>query len=147
QLDAGLPIACSGGVAGSAADAFSRTVSNGWGTSDQGGGWATAGGLSSDYAVNGSAATIALTSPNVARATYLPTSWKDTDFLYRMSFDRKPVGSMRVIGYGLARYDPSTGAFYALRASLVFDGTMHLDATKKLALGAETVVGTDTNLG
>jgi hypothetical protein len=147
QLDGGPTVTCSGGVAGSAGDAFGRTISDGWGTADQGGSWTTTGGAASEFAVNGSAATMSLTTANVARLAYLPNSWGDTDFLFRVSFDRKPVGSMRVIGYGLARYDPASGAFYAVRASLVWDGSVRLDATKKPSVGVEASVGTESNLG
>lgn len=147
QLDSGTLVACSGGTSGTTIDGFGRTVSNGWGTADQGGAWAISGGSASDFAVNGSAATIAVTSTNVPRQAYLPGSWTDTDFLFRVSFDRKPVSSMRVMGYGMARYDSASGAFYALRASLVWDGSMRIDSTKKPALGPEVIEGTEANLG
>ena len=147
QMDSGPAVSCTGGTGSTASDAFTRTVSNGWGAATQGGTWVVTGGSTSDYAVNGSTGTMNLTSANVARLAYLPSNWGDTDFLFRISYDRKPVGSMRVIGYGVARYDVSTGSFYALRASLVWDGTMRLDATKKPALGPEVVVGAESNLG
>jgi hypothetical protein len=89
-----------------------------------------------------------MTTANVARVTYLANStWTDTDFLFRVSFDRKPVNTMRVIAYGIARYDVATGAFYAVRASLVWDGTIRLDATKKPTVGVEAPIGTESNLG
>jgi hypothetical protein len=88
-----------------------------------------------------------LTTANVARLAYLPEPWADTDFLFRVSFDRKPVGSMRVIGYGIARYAVSSGAFYAVRVSLVWDGTIRLDATKKPSVGIEAPMGPEANLG
>jgi hypothetical protein len=69
-----------------AADAFTRTVSNGWGSTTDGWAWTTTGGAAADFAVSGTAATMAHT----ARATRhdaslqaLPTG--DVDVTYSVS--------------------------------------------------------------
>ncbi len=59
-------------VANAAADAFGRTVSNGWGTADIGGAWTATGGSASDYSVASSLGKHTLTSVNVQRETTLP---------------------------------------------------------------------------
>lgn len=52
-------------------DAFARTVSNGWGTSDGGFAWAIENSTSSQHAVNGSSATHSITSTNSFVVSYL----------------------------------------------------------------------------
>src|SRR5436309_14905009 len=146
-MDSQPAIACgAGGPGGTSTDTFSRSVINGWGTADTGGAWLTSGGFSSDYAVNGSVGTMLLPAANLARMTYLPSSWLDSDSLVRVKFDRKPA-TQRVNAYVVGRYDSVTGGFYAIRTSLVYDGTMKLTATKKPGTGAEASVGTEANLG
>jgi hypothetical protein len=54
-----------------AADTFTRTVANGWGTSDTGQVWTTSGGVAGDYAVATGTGNHTQTSTNVARKTVL----------------------------------------------------------------------------
>lgn len=64
-------------AAGVANDTFTRTVSNGWGTSTSGHVWSTNLGVASDYAVSATFGTISLNAVNSARETYMGTaSWK-----------------------------------------------------------------------
>lgn len=62
-----------------ATDAFSRSVSSGLGTDDQGALYTTAGGSASDYSVNGSAASFSMTSLSVARRAGLGLSALNSD--------------------------------------------------------------------
>jgi hypothetical protein len=87
-----------------------------------------------------------LSTANVARLSYLSSSLLDSDYLVRFMLDRKPPTS-RVNAYVVGRYDPSTGGFYALRAAMVYDGTMRLQSTKKPGAVLETAIGTEANLG
>jgi len=66
-----------------AADSFTRTVSNGWGSTNEGWAWTTSGGSASDYAVNGSAGTMThsnRTTPHFASLQALSTSDVDVSF-------------------------------------------------------------------
>jgi glycosyl hydrolase family 26 len=147
QLDSSPPVPCGPGSPGdSAADTFSRTLTDSWGSTDPGGAWKVpADNLVSDFDVTGSAGTMVLSSTNVARLAYLGTLRQDADELFRFSVDKKPTSS-RVIAYALSRYDSSSGAFYALRASLVWDGSIRIDSSKKPTTGPEVVQGTEVTL-
>jgi hypothetical protein len=143
QLDA-LPAApCGPGVpGGSTSDSFSRSVTDAWGTSDSGQTWKfPADSPQTDFDVAG-AGTVALAASNAPRLAYIGQQWQDSEVLFRFSVDKKPTTS-RVIAYGLGRYDATTGAFYAVRASLVWDGSMRLDATKKPPSGSEVAMGSE----
>lgn len=56
-----------------AEDAFTRTTSNGWGTADRGGAWSTNGTLS-NFATNGSAGQITMSSANATNYVYQAAS-------------------------------------------------------------------------
>lgn len=66
-------------VTGLVEDAFTRTVSPGWGTADSGQTWTTSGGLSSDYSVDGALGVIDLTSDGVRRYALAGVSVVDVD--------------------------------------------------------------------
>jgi hypothetical protein len=140
QLDGGTATPCVPGTSGVVTDSFNRTVANGWGTSPFGSAWTTSG-TASDYAVNGSGATMNVATTNVARLAYLPQSWGDQDILVRFQINRMPT-TQRVLAHVLGRYNPADGSYYTIRGSLVYDGSLKLDASKKPAVGAEATIGT-----
>ena len=59
-------------------DTFTRTVSNGWGTTESGSLWTSSGGPASDRSVNGSAGVLTLSAPVTTVRFQLP-SWQVTD--------------------------------------------------------------------
>jgi hypothetical protein len=145
QLDSTTPIPCGPGAGGggSANDAFNRSLSNSWGTDDSGETWKVpADNPAADFDVNGSAGTMVASVKDSSRLSYLPLAWGDQDELFRFSVDKKPTSS-RVMAYAVGRYDSVTGAFYAVRISLVWDGSIRLDSSKKPLVGTEVVLGTE----
>ena len=75
-------------------DDFTRVVANGLGTSMGGYPWTVAGGANSDYAVNGSAATMQMTALNSTRNAYLNTFvMKDVEVSGTVTVPVLPTGS------------------------------------------------------
>ena len=60
-------------------DAFGRTVSNGWGTSDSGHVWTTSGGSAADYAVTGSAGRHIMTAIGTPLFSLIGDGYSDID--------------------------------------------------------------------
>jgi large repetitive protein len=145
KLDSGVPAPCGpgGGGGGSASDTFGRNLTDTWGTGDSGQSWKLpTDNPTSDFDVSGAVGTMVASVKDNPRLSYLPLVWSDQDELFRFSVDKKPTTS-RVIAYAVGRYDSSSGAFYAVRVSVVWDGSVRLDASKKPVTGAETVLGTE----
>lgn len=119
-----------------AEDAFSRTVTDGWGSADVGGRWSLSG-TASQFAVAGGAGTIAV-APGTGPAVML-RGISGTDNEVATSFS----GDAAVTGGGLfttviARGDVSNG--YGARVVTTANGAMRLYATRNVA-----GVGTDTD--
>lgn len=66
-------------VGSAVADAFTRSVSNGWGSADSGQAYTTSGGSASDYSVNGTQGLMSLASVNVSRWTIIDLNVADID--------------------------------------------------------------------
>jgi hypothetical protein len=60
-------------------DTFTRTVANGWGTSDTGQTWTTSGGTAADYYTQGAEAVHSLAAINTNRFTLIPSPTADVD--------------------------------------------------------------------
>lgn len=58
-------------IASAFTDTFTRTESNGWGTSDSGHAWSTTGGVAADYSVNGARGLISIGAVSMFRSTYI----------------------------------------------------------------------------
>jgi hypothetical protein len=129
-----------------AADSFSRGVAAGWGKADSGLSWNLVGGVATDYFVNGTEGRMKLRQVNSPRLAYLPVLGTDQEILARFGSSKMPK-SKRVSAYLVARHDPVRGSFYTVRASLVSDGSVRLDATKMPSSGSEQVLGTEFNAG
>lgn len=68
-----------------ATDTFTRTVSNGWGSTDDGWAWTCSGGAASDFATTGTTATVTHTSRGVNRLAALQSLiLKDFDITYQV---------------------------------------------------------------
>ncbi|WP_108718086.1 PKD domain-containing protein [Miniimonas sp. S16] len=74
-----------------AADTFTRTTTNGWGTADTGGTWAV-NGTASRYTVTGGTARATLTATGSTLAQ-LPASTRDVDVTTQLSFSTRPAAS------------------------------------------------------
>lgn len=108
--------------ANTAADTFTRTVSNGFGTADVGGAWAV-NGTASEYSTTGTAARLTLATAATRRYAILPTSY--------MTFDV----TVRIRTAALA-----TGA--ALSAGILFHYSLASDNNRY-----EVVFNTDQSIG
>jgi len=95
-----LDASCSGirlpvsAIASAATDTFTRSVTNGWGTSDSGHAYAFTGGtIPDDYDVNGSAGTMTLTTANVSRRAVLDTGSANHYLRARVTVPVLPTGA------------------------------------------------------
>jgi hypothetical protein len=100
-------------VAGSFSDSFTRTTSNGWGTSTSGHAWSTTGGSASDYSVDGTRGLMSLGSVASLRSTYITS-------LPSATIDRTIITRIPVLATGAgiqvrlaARWDVAAGTYYA----------------------------------
>lgn len=120
-------------------DTFSRTVVSGWGTSDTGQAWTTAGGVSSAFNVSGGVATHSLTTVGTFYASALPWSTSDVDVtVYGMS--ASAVSSGAPIEYGVqARYVDDNNYVHG-RLFVNLNGNISI-AIRQLVAGVETFVG------
>lgn len=97
-------------------DTFDRTVSNGWGSDNGGYPW-TVIGTASGYAVNGSAATMAITNTNTAYgATNAQPSVADSTQYVDFTLNQVPTGANFVAGL-VARWTSSSN-FYEVDCSV-----------------------------
>jgi len=126
-----------------AADAFSRTVSGGWGSADAGGTY-TLIGASSSFNVDGSAGTITAGSASTSRGAYLAgSSGADVDITFRVAVDKVAAHANDWI-YAIARR--SGNSEYRPRLVLKPDGTIAVSVSvvnngTETGLGQVTVAG------
>ncbi|MEU9972354.1 hypothetical protein [Streptomyces sp. NPDC051014] len=130
-------IACDSAVR----DTFTRTVASGWGTASVGGSWSTAGGSSSEYAVNGSVGTHSQTSVNVSRYSLLPSPSADVDLVGDFASSALAVGGPEYMGL-VARYLDGNNLYYA-RCGFATNQTITLVLQKRVA-GVQTDLTTVT---
>ncbi|MGW1000738.1 hypothetical protein [Streptomyces sp. NPDC002520] len=116
-------------------DAFTRTVSSGWGTASTGGTWSTSGGTGSDYSVNGSAGLHSQTSINISRYSVLPAPSADVDVVVSASTSVLAAGGPHYVGL-VARWLDANNNYYA-RLAFNTDQTLTLVLQKRVA-GAQT---------
>lgn len=116
-----------------ASDTFTRTVSNGWGTSSSGQAWATAGGSASDRSVASNRGVVTLvSSPTSIRYQVLPDSVADCEIRAALSVSATATGA-GLTSSVLMRYT-GTSDYYRVRAQFTTAGTISLgvfrDATQ-----------------
>jgi hypothetical protein len=100
-------------IAGSFSDTFTRSTSNGWGTSTSGHAWSTTGGAAADYSVNGTRGLMSLTAVNSFRSTYidaLPVANMDRTFITRIPVLATGAG---IHVRHMARWDLAAGSYLA----------------------------------
>jgi hypothetical protein len=126
-----------------ATDAFTRTVSGGWGSADVGGPW-TLSGTASSFGVNGSAGTISLNAGGGMSARLLGVTASNVDLTARTTFDKVPTGGGVYAGFVARRI--SSGNEYRIRLHVTATKTMALSLSKVVG-GTETVLVTDRVIG
>jgi hypothetical protein len=126
-----------------ASDAFSRTVSNGWGNADIGGAWTQVKGSAANVSVNGSAAVFAIPDnqytisdqimelPNVSELNF--TGSFDVSYMENVNSKNQACGGVNA--YIAARIQSTTGTGY-YRMGIAWDA-----ATKHLWLRTQNAVG------
>jgi hypothetical protein len=124
------------------ADAFGRTVVNGWGNADTGGAWSTAG-TAANFAVNGGSGALTVPAAGHTRSTWLgATTRTSTDLRVTLSLDKRPTGNgayLDVVGRRVA-----TNLEY--RARLVLGPTGRITAQLTTLRGTTTPVGLSTTV-
>ncbi|QTE28896.1 PKD domain-containing protein [Pengzhenrongella sicca] len=121
-----------------ASDAFGRTVSNGFGSADLGGAWATTSGVTSVASGTGrlqlgaASSTVSARLPGVS-GTQLTTRVTE-------SWSKRPNGSG---GWLLVRGRITTGGEYRLRVGHTFSGAVTARLVRTTAAGVETSITTD----
>ncbi len=127
-----------------AQDAFSRSVSNGWGSISTGGTYRLAGD-SVDFDVNGSSGTIALAA-GATRAASLPSTLiRDASASVRLRTDRLASGS-GAFGYIAVRQSTDGRTEYRLKVRLSPSRTVHLQAIR-VVNGIESSIGSEVATG
>lgn len=124
-------------------DTFTRSVSNGWGTTDTGQTY-TVTGTASDYAANGTKGTQLNNSVNVTRESQLPFSVNEYDITVEVQASATPTGA----GYeiGLVTQFVDTSNFADLRLFPGTSGSVTI-AVRQMVGGVETFDGFPTVSG
>jgi hypothetical protein len=121
-------------------DAFGRSVSNGWGTSDGGLAWATANGSPGDYSVSSGQGRIAHSTLNVLRQVRAGVSLLDTHHVVDTSTSALITGAALVTGV-MARHDPAVTDYYWLRTEFNSGGTTVMLKITRVRGGTHTDLG------
>jgi hypothetical protein len=127
-------------------DAFGRTTSNGWGTSDSGLTWNTVGGgAAADYAVGSGYGSQTLTSTGVSRRTAVTAIHADFDIYCDITTSALATGTESLYGGVTARMLDASNMYLA-RLQFTTSNTIILSLRKVIAdtqteLGAHTLTG------
>ncbi|MFG3510255.1 hypothetical protein ACGF5F_32685 [Streptomyces sp. NPDC047821] len=119
-------------------DTFTRTTSNGWGTSDSGHSWTTAGGLAAEYSTASGEGRHVCGTLDISRRTILTAPTDDFDITCDMTANALSTGASQFAGI-MARY-LSIDNLYQARLEFTTSNTVVLAIRKRLA-GVETTVG------
>lgn len=124
-----------------AADAFARTVANGWGSADTGGAWALSGALT-DFAVDGAAGTLRMAAGSGPSAYLTAVSARDSETLVSFAFDKAGSGGGIFTSFVSRRIGTSD---YRVKLQITATGTtLSLARTvngAETALAAQAVAG------
>lgn len=124
-------------------DTFTRTVSNGWGTSDSGDVWSVVG-TASLYSVGSGVGNHQHTATNVAHISVTANSVHNADQVVEVSTPSLSTGASQRIGL-IARYVDSNNYFWC---EAVFDTAANiLVGIHKRVSGVESLLGTEINTG
>lgn len=124
-----------------AADAFGRTVTNGWGSADVGGAWSLSGGNTSFAVANGTGNITVATSQS--KAAYLNTlSLTNATTTLGIALDKTQTGSGT---YVIVAGRHTSGGDYNVKVRTLSNGTVTLQLSKTVS-GTETLFGTAVTL-
>jgi hypothetical protein len=122
-------------------DAFGRTVSNGWGTSDSGHAW-TVTGTAADYAVGSGYGSATQPTTGIAHLTLVPAPSADVDLVVDVATSVLATGASLFAG-PLARAADNNNHYMA-RVEFTTAAAIALTLRKRVS-GSETVLGTFTS--
>jgi hypothetical protein len=125
-----------------AADTFTRTVSNGWGTDDTGQPWTTSG-TASDYSVAAGVGVQSNGSVNVMRSATLDIGSPDFDFTTDLQLSISLASGAVADAWICGRYTDANN-YYVARADLSTGGTMSLLLAKRVGGALTTLVSNVT---
>ena len=125
-------------------DTFTRTVSNGWGTSDSGFTWSTGGGTASDYSVSGGVGAHLVASIASSRRCFTNTTVGDMDIYVSVTADQLATGDS-LIGGVTSRYVDSDN-LYQGQLRFTSTNTVQVVIIKRVNT-VETTLGTYTMPG
>lgn len=128
-------------IASAFSDAFGRTASNGWGTSDSGAPYGTGGGTAADFSVSSGRGVHVLSATNSSRRTYIDDSIADFDFYGSITVSATATGGS-LYGALAGRYTDVSNVYLA-RLEFTTGGTLVLSIRKRVG-GTETQLGTFT---
>jgi hypothetical protein len=135
-----IVVASGGGNSTYAQDAFSRTVTDGWGSADTGGSYALTG-TASNFDVNGSAGTMSVPTAGGVLIAKLPgVAALDLDFVFRVTTDKLATGSNES-AFFLAR-SISNNTEYRAQVRISTGNIVYIRATKVVS-GTQTLLGTE----
>lgn len=120
-------------------DAFGRSVSNGWGTSDSGQVWSTGGGTAADYAVGSGVGSHTLATVNASRRTFTVADFADVDYQGDITTSATATGGS-LFGGLTARYFDSSN-LYTARLEFTTANALIL-SLRKFVGGTETQLAT-----
>ncbi len=118
-----------------ATDAFGRTVSNGWGSTDTGQAWASTGGSAAEYAVGSGVGTIGVTTVNSSRVMRLTSPSADMDLQCDFATGVLATGGSHYVGV-LARYIDINN-YFQVRCQMSTAQVMTVSLRRRLG-GTET---------
>lgn len=127
------------------ADAFGRTVADGWGTADVGGAWTTTGGSATDFSVGGGVGVHSAGTRNVFRFSTLPAPAADVDVQTGFSTGALAAGDALYV-FLMARYTDGNN-FYFARVQMTTTQTMVLSLRKRTTAGGEVELAAATLTG
>jgi hypothetical protein len=127
-------------VGPAAADTFTRTVANGWGTSDSGQPWQVLGGPAASFSVNGSKGIHSIATRNLTHTITLPAvSLADAEMVATFTMPVMPTGD-GIWTYVMLRANTAATNFYFARVYFATAGTAELSLRKRLP--AESLLST-----
>ncbi|UOY00742.1 hypothetical protein [Blastococcus sp. PRF04-17] len=119
-----------------ARDGFSRIVSGGWGTADQGGAWTVL--TPSRFAATGGMGTIALTTDGRTQQAHLPQTGTSNDVTITLAASRTPTGGGLFVSVS-GRRIADVGQYQA-KVRWLADGTVAVSLVRLDTRWAETVL-------
>lgn len=133
------------GITSGRSDAFTRSVSNAWGTADVGGTWTNTQGAASEYSVTGTKGRHAVNARDSSRYSTQTASVVDCEQKVTVQTAALATGNSQYVGL-VARWLDANNSYYA-RVSFTSTATVQLTLQKRVAgvqtdiAGATTITG------